>query len=117
MSDTQKNFYKKFLGDRGERAAVGFLKKSGYKRIKRNFVTPFGEADAIAEKDGVTVFIEVKTRTNGNFGEPKDAVDAKKKAKYIKIAEYYMNRYGAENVSFAVAEVADGQVTLIENAF
>ncbi len=93
------------------------MKKSGYKVIKRNFTTPFGEADIVAEKDGTTVFIEVKTRTNDSFGEPKDAVGFKKRAKYVRIAEYYMNEYGAENVAFAVAEVSGKNITLIENAF
>ena len=117
MSDTQKNFYKKLFGEKGERLAVKTLKKSGYKSIKRNFVTPFGEADVVAEKDGATVFIEVKTRSGVSFGEPKDAVNAKKREKYYRIAEYYANRYGAEKISFAVAEVVGEEVNLIENAF
>ena len=117
MSFAQKNFYKKLFGSAGENLAAKYIKKSGYKLIKRNFTTPVGEADLIAEKDGEIVFIEVKTRSNVLYGEPKDAVDKGKREKYRRIAEYYMMKYGECAVSFAVAEVYDGQVNLIERAF
>jgi len=117
MPDPQKNFYKKLFGERGELKAVRFIKKSGYKLIKRNYRTPFGEADIVAEKDGETVFIEVKTRSNYNFGEPKDAVGYKKQEKYRKIASYYMTKVGEIPISFAVAEVVGDEVNLIERAF
>ena len=117
MPLTPKNFYKKLLGKIGEDLVVKYLKKSGYKVVKRNFTTPFGEADIIAEYNGVTVFIEVKTRTSDSFGEPKDAVGYKKQEKYRKIANYYMQRYGEAEISFAVAEVMDKKVNLITDAF
>ena len=75
MPDTQKDFRKKLLGKVGEKKAIAYMKKLGYKLIKSNFKTPFGEADAIFTKDGTTVFTEVKTRTNRLYGDPKDAVN------------------------------------------
>ena len=85
--------------------------------IKRNYRTPVGEADAVMEKDGEIVFVEVKTRTGGAFGEPKDAVDERKKTKYYKIAQYYIAREGDKAVSFLVAEVTGDGVKFIEHAF
>ena len=117
MPAAQKNFYKKLLGKRGEDLAVKYIKKCGYKTVKRNFTTPFGEADIVAEKGGETVFIEVKTRSNDVYGEPKDAVDFKKREKYRKIAEYYISVNGETAVSFAVVEVTPDGVNLIERAF
>lgn len=117
MSDSQKNFYKKLLGLKGEFAAVNFLKKSGYRLIKRNYKTPFGEADIVMEKDGFTVFVEVKTRSSTAFGEPREAVGLKKRQKYYDIANYYMSIEGEKNISFAVVEVLRGKINLIENAF
>ena len=117
MSDTQKNFYKKLFGLSGENKTARFLKKAGYKLIKRNYTTPFGEADIVAEKDNTVVFVEVKTRSSSLFGEPKDAVDRRKREKYYKIAGYYISTVGERKISFAVAEVTDGKVNLIENAF
>jgi putative endonuclease len=37
-----------------------------------------GEIDVIAEHDGYTVFIEVKTRSGDEFGLPSEAVNKKK---------------------------------------
>lgn len=117
MPDTQKNFYKKFFGARGELLAVKYIKKQGYKLVKRNYTTPFGEADIVAEKDGETVFIEVKTRSGTSYGLPREAVDYKKQEKYRKIASYYMMKNGETQISFAVAEVIGDEVNLIEGAF
>ena len=117
MSDTQRNLHKKLLGRKGERLAVKFMKKAGYKLVKRNFTTPFGEADAILLKDGITVFLEVKTRSNTLFGEPKDSVGYRKQEKYKKIAQYYKLKYGETPISFAVAEVTEEGVNVIEDAF
>ena len=117
MSNTQRDLHKKLLGKRGEKLAVKFMKKAGYKLVKRNYTTPFGEADIIMEKGGVTVFVEVKTRLSDIYGEPKDSVGYKKQEKYKKIAEYYLLRYGQAPISFAVVEVTQEGVNLIEDAF
>ena len=117
MPNTQRDLHKKLLGKKGEDLAVKFMKKSGYKLVKRNYVTPFGEADAIMTKDGITVFVEVKTRQNDIYGEPKDSVEYKKQEKYKKIAEYYLIKYGQTPISFAVVEVTQEGINLIEDAF
>ena len=117
MPDTQKDFHKKLLGRKGEDLAVKFMQKSGYRLVKRNFTTPFGEADAVFTKDGVTVFVEVKTRSGVAYGEPKDAVGYKKQQKYRKIAEYYILKHGQTAISFAVVEVLGDSINLIEDAF
>lgn len=93
------------------------MKKQGYKLIKANFMTPFGEADAVMSKGGVTYFIEVKTRSGLSYGEPKDSVGYKKQEKYRKIAEYYMLKYGETEIDFVVAEVMGKDINLIFNAF
>ena len=53
---------KRLIGNLGERAAVRFLRKNGYRIIKRNYTALGYEIDIIARKDNVTTFIEVKTR-------------------------------------------------------
>ncbi|MBU4143044.1 YraN family protein [Patescibacteria group bacterium] len=61
---------KRQFGDKGEEAAVEFLRGKGYKIIERNYSRPkFGEIDIVAAKmEGlifakiaVLVFVEVKT--------------------------------------------------------
>lgn len=80
----------RLLGIKGEDLAVGFLKKKGYKILSRNYKTPLGEIDIIAEDGETLVFVEVKTRTDDSFGLPFEAVDHRKKEKLRKVALYYL---------------------------
>ena len=119
MQNTPKNLYKKFLGLKGEKLAEKHLKKLGYKIIKTNYVTPFGEADIVCTLKGVIIFAEVKTRSSFNFGAPAEAVDYKKQKRYRQIANYYLNSHNLDDVeiSFMVVEILDGNINLITDAF
>ncbi len=119
MQITQKNFYKKLLGGAGEKLAVKFVKKKGFKILKKNYKTPLGEIDIIAQDKDVIVFIEVKTRTSEDFGLPCQAVDKRKQEKYYKIATYYLQREKKMNSEcrFDVIEIENGEINHIFNAF
>lgn len=106
------------LGASGENAACRYLKKRGYKIIERNFKNPFGEIDIIAAKDGVTAFIEVKTRLTDTFGAPCEAVGEERKRRYISGAKYYFAGRRIDcTVRFDIIEVYRGEIEHIENAF
>lgn len=79
------------LGRKGEDAAARFLFRRGYDIIERNWKCRFGEADIIARDGDSLVFIEVKTRTGIENGFPSDAVDAKKRDRYERIALAYLS--------------------------
>ena len=117
MQNSQKDFYKKLLGAKGERAVLKYLNAKGYKTVATNYKTPIGEADIIVKKDGVTYFVEVKTRTTRAFGDPKDAVNYKKIEKYDKIIDYYLLSHPDEEVAFAVAEVLGDEINVLFDAF
>ena len=119
MSNSPQDVYKKVLGKKGEKAVEKYLKKAGMKILYRNFQTPFGEADLIAEDKDEVIFIEVKTRTTENFGSGAEAVGKTKQQRYYKIAQYYGLQKGKEvNARFDVAEVsADLQINYYKNAF
>ena len=119
MQIAQKNFYKKFLGRAGELKAVDFLKKEGYKIVKTNYKTALGEIDVIAEYGEYTVFVEVKTRTNDEFGSPSEAVNSKKREKYYKVASEYLlrNKKNDTPCRFDVVEIENGQINHIIDAF
>ena len=119
MRNSQKDFYKKLLGRNGEKLASKYLVKNGYKILQTNYVTPFGEADIIAIKDGVIYFVEVKTRSSLKYGTPGQAVNYKKQQKYHEIALYFLkcNNLDDANVIFAVCEVVDGEINFISEAF
>ncbi len=119
MSHSPQDLHKKLLGKKGEELVAKYLKKRGYKLLKRNYRTPFGEADIVAEDGEEIAFIEVKTRTTENYGTPAEAVGAEKRRRYQKIAQCYWKERGEEpNARFDVAEVyADGRIEYYENAF
>jgi hypothetical protein len=54
-SPTQK------IGELGEDIACRWLEKNGYKVNDKNYTKKWGEIDIVAEKGGVTHFIEVKS--------------------------------------------------------
>jgi putative endonuclease len=76
-------------GRQGEELAAKYLKDKGYKIIEKNFRKGYGEIDIIAIKDGVLVFIEVKTRTTRLFGGALEAIAYRKLKSLIKTAQYY----------------------------
>ena len=83
----------RLLGNYGERAARRFLRKSGYRIVKKNFVADMHEIDVIAEDKDTLVFVEVKTRTvgheNPNEPRPASSVNAEKQRGIIKAARVY----------------------------
>ena len=119
MPDSPQDVYKKVLGKKGEKQVAEYLKKQGCKILKRNYRTPFGEADLIVQDKDEIAFVEVKTRTSDKFGEPREAVTPEKQRRYKKIAECFWKEHGEEpNARFDVAEVyADGTIEYFKNAF
>lgn len=106
------------LGFRGEGRAAKYLKSSGYTLLKRNYRTPFGEVDIVAKKGDVVVFAEVKTRSSATFGQPNEAVDLSRMARYVRSANYYFAGRECDcTVRFDIIEVAGGHINHIENAF
>jgi len=107
------------LGKRGEVAAVKYLKKQGYKIINRNYRGHHGEADIIALDKEVLVFVEVKTRTNVNFGLPCEAVGYEKQSTYIELAKEYIYIFKLEDkdVRFDIIEILNNEINHIKDAF
>jgi len=89
---------KRKVGELGENLACQYLKRNGYKIIGRNFRKTGGEIDIIArdQKNGILVFVEVKTRTGNAFGQPQEAVDFFKQRKLKKAAFAYLNQKGSD---------------------
>jgi len=83
------------VGQKGEDLAVKFLRKKGYKIIERNFrADRFGEIDIIAKDKNEFVFVEVKTKTDDQFGSPEEEFTYQKKKKmYRAIQNYLFKKY------------------------
>lgn len=78
------------LGQQGEEIAARHLQKKGYRIIARNFRTRYGELDIICLKNGILVFVEVKTRRSEIFGAAEEALTPKKIEHIRKVALQYL---------------------------
>lgn len=109
-------------GIKGELIAKFYLQSKGYEIIATNYRNQQGEIDIIGLKDGILVFIEVKTRTSINFGYPFEAVNRKKREKIIKSSYIFLkeNNYSNYQVRYDIMEIyltEKIKVNHIENAF
>lgn len=116
----------KIIGDFGEKIAARYLKKRGYKILKRNYKTAHGEIDIICENQDFLVFVEVKSRKDvaenfEDYGLPRTAVTRKKQEHIVYSARQFLERFEAEKeIRFDVIEVYLGRtprVCHIESAF
>ena len=113
------------LGRFGEEKAVDYLISRGYAILERNFRCRLGEIDIIAEKDGTTVFTEVKLRKNSLYGAAAEFVNSSKQRKLRCTANFYLHGKASESpCRFDVIEIyaprgREGPVKLnhIEDAF
>ncbi len=78
------------LCKKGEALAGKILKKSGYKILKRNYVSKFGEIDIVAYDRGTICFVEVKTRQSDSYGPPELAVTKEKRKRIVRTALNYL---------------------------
>jgi putative endonuclease len=88
------------LGAKGEDLVAEFLIAQGYQIIDRNWRIKEGEIDLIARnKHGEITFIEVKTRSNENYGHPLEAINKDKAHRLQKLALAWLvlnNCFGAD---------------------
>lgn len=76
-------------GRTGEDEAARFLINHGYRILKRNFRSKFGEVDIVAQEANTLVFVEVKTRWNKKYGNPEEAVTPRKLSSIVRAGQYY----------------------------
>ena len=105
MSDYERHI----LGKKGEKIASEYLEKNHYEIIKRNFRCKQGEIDIIAydNKNREYVFVEVKTRTNFEYGKPVDSVNKMKQKHIVSATKYYIYLHNLENkyIRFDIIEI------------
>jgi putative endonuclease len=77
------------VGKLGEEAARKFLKKRGYRIRETGFRCRHGEIDIVARKKDYLVFVEVRTKSNLDFGTPEESITQTKKERLIASALTY----------------------------
>ncbi len=113
------SFATKKLGNTGEQWAAHYLTTKGYEIIDCQVHSRFGEIDLIVRDGDMTVFVEVKTRSNRNFGSPEEALTTWKQYKLIHAAEDYLSRTdnyrGDWRVDLVVIDVEKGALKRIDH--
>jgi len=112
------------VGRAGEEAAAVFLAGQGYQILARNVRFRGGEIDLVAEKTGVLVFVEVKTRASLGFGTAAEAVTPQKQRQLIRLAAQYLAASGRPErpcrfdvVTVEAAQTGGWSCHLIQDAF
>jgi putative endonuclease len=81
-------------GQAGEDLACAFLEAGGYRIRSRNFRCRAGELDVVAERAGVTVFVEVKERHGSSHGHGFEHVTWAKRRRVLQAARLYAAQHG-----------------------
>jgi putative endonuclease len=84
------------IGTEGEQHACRYLEALGYALLERNWRHGRHELDIIARDGRHLVFVEVKTRSSNQHGEPEEAVKKGKRGKLIKAANAYIMATGCD---------------------
>ncbi len=111
------------LGKEGENYAADYLDEQGYEILDRNWMCGHKDLDIVASKDGTLVFVEVKTRSTMDWGDPEEAVNEKKIRNLVHAADAYI-RYNRldmdvrfDIISIIMDDTGYYRVEHIEQAF
>jgi putative endonuclease len=80
------------IGKVGEDLAEKYLVNKDYYILSKNYHSRFGEIDIIASDGKSIVFVEVKTRTQNQFGSPLEATTKLKLSKMVKTSQFYLSQ-------------------------
>ena len=69
------------------------IKKKGYRILETNFRCQSGEIDIVAQQKDYLVFVEVRTKSNLNFGSPEESITATKKRRLVSSAFTYIETH------------------------
>ena len=112
------------MGKTGERIACRHLMRRGFDVLARRFRTAQGEVDLVAIENETLVFLEVKTRSTREFGDPAEFVGWQKQQSLRLAGEEFIARHdlGRYPYRFDVVEVVapgtrNQEIVLHRNAF
>lgn len=78
------------FGDSVERAACAELERHGLHLRDRNVNYRFGELDLVLDDGETLVFVEVRYRRGGSFGDGAVSIDARKRLRIARAAAAYL---------------------------
>jgi putative endonuclease len=84
---------RKDTGAFGEALAQEYLARKGYRILETNFRCRAGEIDIVASQRETLVLVEVRCKTNSNFGLPEESITQTKSTHLKAVAAYYLQRH------------------------
>ncbi len=111
----QPNFV---LGNRGEVKAAQFLQAKGYQLLARNYRSGQDEIDLICFDPHYQelVFVEVKTRSTDDYGDPSLAFDLRKLRAQVRAARHYLTKHPSSfDYRFDLVTILPATISHFEN--
>lgn len=85
-------------GNKGERAAAEKLVTEGYEILTRNYRNKWGEVDIVVKKGETIVFVEVKTKTEEDYGEPWEMINHHKLKQVENMGHLWCEEFGYQGL-------------------
>lgn len=119
MSNTNRT------GAAGESIAREYLREKGYVILESNWSTTVGELDIVAKRDGVLVFVEVKTRRAASAETALEAITPTKHERTLKAVYQYLQDHDIDSetlwrmdvIGVAIAAHGPPRIDHVEDAF
>ncbi len=92
-------WYRRWFGNRSERAAERFLKAKGLRIITRNWSCGLGELDLIARDGQTLVFVEVRSTEGPSTEGPGASVDEEKRQRLSRLGLAFIQKHGLGEVN------------------
>ena len=110
------------FGDHAEDQVARYLLAHGFSILARNYRTPSGEVDLIAQQGNLLAFVEVKARAY-HFVEPAALVPHSKQQKIIHTAYSFIAKHNLDDkiyrfdIAFLQSVHGTLKIEYVENAF
>ncbi|MBU2543611.1 YraN family protein [Patescibacteria group bacterium] len=118
LSQKQQSQHNFSLGKFGEDKAACFLRSNNYQILDTNICHGSKEVDIVAldQESNELVFVEVKTRNKGFYGDPSQAVNKEKirSMQYVG-AIYRRNNYLELDYRFDIITLVSGKIHHYQN--
>jgi putative endonuclease len=95
----RKPWWRRWFGNRSERAAESYLRRQGYRVVARNFSCPYGELDLVALDGGCVVLVEVRSTGQNDPTLPAASVGPAKQRRLTDLALYFLKTHRLLNHS------------------
>lgn len=77
-------------GVQAEQWAARYLQQQGLQQLAKNYRCRAGEIDLIMQDGDTLVFVEVRLRSNVDFGGAAASIDSRKQQRIIRTAQHYL---------------------------